>query len=415
MTDVKGEENIHRLLLKPLVSLSVITFLVFFSFSLQRPFTPIFMEEKIGASILEVGYAASVLGFTGVLLAVPAGFISDKIGRRIPIIVGTFLWAGSLAYISIATEPIQVIISFAVAGAGTVLFDASISAYVGDISSSDKLGRAYGIFNAAIQAGFAAGPIAGAVLIIQVGYRNTFLATALLPLVAIFFVISVRFHRIENIAETSFDSTLKSPKIYSSGLIWTGWISIFCFSLLLAGVGVLAPLYAMFIGYDEFFIGALFTIQAIMGAFGRILFGNLIDNTKRISRFIECGLLIMSITTIGFVFSSNGWWLMLMMALFGLGFSLTFMSATVNIARETNVSNRGLAMGFGSMFRFAGFTVGPWIGSIVVSSQDSLNIGFTNGFIAIAAFTLVSIPLLVLIDFLRKDKEGERSGHGKLQ
>ena len=104
-----------------------------------------------------------------------------------------------------------------------------------------------------------------------------------------------------------------------------------------------------------------------------------------------------------------------MMALFGLGFSLTFMSATVNIARETNVSNRGLAMGFGSMFRFAGFTVGPWIGSIVVSSQDSLNIGFTNGFIAIAAFTLVSIPLLVLIDFLRKDKEGERSGHGKLQ
>ncbi len=55
------------------------------------------MEEIIGASILEVGYAASVLGLTGVILAVPAGFISDRIGRRIPIVIGTFLWAISLA------------------------------------------------------------------------------------------------------------------------------------------------------------------------------------------------------------------------------------------------------------------------------------------------------------------------------
>jgi MFS family permease len=87
-----------------------------------------------------------------------------------------------------------------------------------------------------------------------------------------------------------------------------------------------------------------------------------------------------------------------MMAFFGIGFSLAFMSATVNIARGTNVSNRGLAMGFGSMFRFAGFTVGPWLGSLVVSSHDSFNAGFTNGFIVMAAFSLVSIPLLVIIE-----------------
>jgi len=116
-------------------------------------------------------------------------------------------------------------------------------------------------------------------------------------------------------------------------------------------------------------------------------------------------LLIMAMSTIGFVLSSDGGWLLLMMALFGLGFSLAFMSATVNIARGTNVSNRGLAMGFGSMFRFAGFTVGPWIGSLVASSQDSLNMGFTNGFIAMAFFSLISIPLLLIIENWHKGKD----------
>jgi len=401
---IKVREDIQKLSLNPLVLLSIVTFLIFFSFALQRPFVPVFMEEKIGASILEVGYAASVLGLAGVILAVPAGFISDKIGRRIPIIIGTLLWAGSLAYISIATDPSQVILSFIVAGAGTVLFDASISAYVGDISSPDKLGRAYGIFNAAIQTGFAAGPIAGAVLIMQVGYRDTFLATSVLPLIAIVIVSISRSHRYENTSEHSIESTLKSTKIYRSGVIWTGWISIFCFSLLLAGVGVLAPLYVRFLGFNEFFIGALFTIQAITSAFGRLPFGRLIDNTKRIIRFMEWGLLIMAVSTIGFVLSSDGGWLLLMMALSGLGFSLAFVSATVNIARGTNVSNRGLAMGFGSMFRFAGFTVGPWVGSLMVSNQTSLNIGFTNGFVAIASFSFVSVPLLILIDYWQKDK-----------
>jgi|TARA_B100000315_G_scaffold89621_1_gene82367 MFS family permease len=392
------DKNIHKILLKPLVSLNVVTFLVFFSFALQRPFIPVFMEEKLGASILEVGYAASVLGLTGVLLSVPAGFISDRIGRHIPIIAGSFFWAGSLAYMSIATDPLQIILSFAVAGAGTVLFDASISAYVGDISSTDNLGKTYGVFNAAIQAGFAAGPIAGALLIIQMGYRDTFLATAVLPMIAIVIVIATRPHRIGNTTENFIESSLKPTKIYRSGVIWTGWISIFCFSLLLAGVGVLAPLYVRFLGFNEFFIGALFTTQAITGAFGRLPFGRLIDSTQRITRFMEWGLLLMAMSTIGFVLSSDGGWLLLMMAFFGIGFSLAFMSATVNIARGTNVSNRGLAMGFGSMFRFAGFTVGPWLGSLVVSSHDSFNAGFTNGFIVMAAFSLVSIPLLVIIE-----------------
>ncbi|MFQ6134190.1 MAG: MFS transporter [Nitrososphaerales archaeon] len=389
--------------MRPIIPLSIVTFLLFFSFSLQRPFVPVFMEERLNASILEVGYMASALGLTGLLLAVPAGFISDRVGRRIPVALGASIWAASLAYISVSSEPYQVMLSYAAAGVGTVLFDASLSAFVGDVSPPDRLGRAYGIYNAAIQAGFAAGPAAGAVLLIQTGYRNTFLATAVLPLVAAVTVLLVaRSRRGGDSVEVASDPPSEPANIYRSGVIWTGWISIFCISLLLAGVGVLVPLYVRFNRFSEIFIGVLFTVQALTGAFGRLPFGHRIDSAGRVSSLMVLGLLVMALCTVGFALSSSWMWLLLMMGVFGLGLALAFMSASVNIARGTSVANRGLAMGFASMFRFAGFMVGPWVGSLVVSSQAVLEVGYAYGFVSMAVVSLVSIPLIWLIEGRRR-------------
>lgn len=360
------------------------------------------MEEGLNASILEVGYMASALGLTGLILAVPAGIISDRIGRRIPIALGSFIWAGSLAYISVASEPYQVIVSYAAAGVGTVLFDASLSAFVGDVSPPDKLGRAYGIYNAVIQAGFAAGPAVGAVLLVQTGYRNTFLATAILPLIAAVMVFTARSRRRRDSVEVASDPPLEPVNIYRSGMIWTGWISIFGLSFLLAGISVLVPLYARFNAFSEVFIGILFTVQALTGAFGRFPFGHRIDSSGQVSRFIVLGLLAMALCTVGFALSPSRIWLLLMMGVFGLGLALVFMSANVNIARGTNETNRGLIMGFASMFRFAGFTVGPWVGSLVVSSQASLEVGYAYGFVSLAVLSLVSIPLILLIESRRR-------------
>ncbi len=365
------------------------------------------MEEGLDASILEVGYMASALGLTGLLLAVPAGFISDRRGRRIPVALGSAIWAASLAYISVSSEPYQVILSYAVAGVGIVLFDASLSALVVDVSPPDRLGRAYGIYNAAIQIGFAAGPAAGAVLLIQIGYNNTFLATAVLPIIAAGMILAARTRgRSDPSVEVASHQPSEPANIYRSRMIWTGWISIFCISLLLAGVGVLAPLYARFYGFSEIFIGAIFTTQSLTGAFGRLPFGRRIDSADQMSRLMMVGLLVMALCTVGFGLSSSGIWLLLMMGVFGLGLALAFMSASVNIARGTSKINRGLAMGFASMFRFAGFTVGPWVGSLVVSSQPSLETGFAYGFISLASVSLVSIPLILLIDGRRRARSG---------
>ncbi len=362
----------------------------------------------MNASIIEVGFMASVLGLMGLLLAVPAGFVSDRIGRRIPIFLGGFIWAISLVCMSISIDPYQMILSYAFAGIGIVLFDVALSASVGDISPSNRFGRSYGIYNAAIQAGFAAGPVAGAILFIQVGYRSTFLVTALFPLLATVMTYAARDKYTGDSVENATIPLSEYSTMSRGSIIVTAWITIFSISLLLGGVSVLVPLYIRFIGFSEVFIGVLFTFQSLAGAFGRFPFGYQIDNTGRVYRFMILGLLMMIMCTIGFTLSSWAW-LLIMMVLFGLGLALAFMSASVNIARVTNMSNRGLAMGFASMFRFTGFMVGPWIGSIVVSHQSILEIGYFYGFLSLSALSLASIPIILLIE-LRSQPESRRFG-----
>lgn len=69
---------------------SLIAFLSFFGFSIQRIFVPLFAKEELKATVEEVGLVASISGLTGVLLSIPSGLISDKLGRGQSTLVGSF-------------------------------------------------------------------------------------------------------------------------------------------------------------------------------------------------------------------------------------------------------------------------------------------------------------------------------------
>jgi MFS family permease len=282
-------------------------------------------------------------------------------------------------------------------GIGTVLFDVSLTALVGDISPKKELGRSYGIYNAAVQIGFAVGPVAGAFFILASGYREVFLAVAFLPLAAAALVLISKHQNTASRVTDSVDPVNGNVSMHRSESIWTGWISTFGFGVLVAGISVLAPLYARYSGFDEFFIGVLFTVQSVTGALGLFPFARRLDAARHVGLLTASGLLLIGLSTVGFTLSTSGIWLLLMMGVFGVGGALTFMSASVGVARGTSVANRGVAMGSVSMSRYAGFMFGPWLGSVVVSIQSSIAVGYTAGFFALAAVSFVGTLLIMLI------------------
>ncbi len=384
--------------MKPIVQLSAVTVLLFFSFSLQRPFVPLFMEEDLRASITDIGQMAAALGLTGLLLAIPAGLLSDRIGRRIPTALGALMWCAALVLIGAASNPFQVILAYALAGVGTVLFDVSLTALVGDISPKEELGRSYGIYNAAVQIGFAVGPVAGALLILGLGYRDVFFGVAVLSAAVVAPVLMSRPHIASSLVVDTADPTEnRRVSMHRGDAIWAGWISTFSFGVLIAGISVLAPLYARLGSFDDFFIGVLFTVQSLTGALALFPFSRKIDAAKHVGLLTAGGLLLAGLSTAGFALSASGIWLLLMMGAFGIGGALTFMSASVGVARGTNVANRGSAMGFVSMSRYAGFMFGPWLGSIIVSSQSSTAAGYAAGFLALAVVSFIGALLTMLV------------------
>jgi predicted MFS family arabinose efflux permease len=138
-------------------------------------------EARLGT--LVTSYAVAVGAF-----ALVTGPVSDRVGRRAVLLVGTALMAVALALHSLAGSYLSLLLVRALAGvAGGVLNGAAI-AYVGDFFAPDRRGRV----NGWVISGFAAGQIAGipvgTLLASGFGYRAPFLLFAVVVALALVLV-----------------------------------------------------------------------------------------------------------------------------------------------------------------------------------------------------------------------------------
>jgi MFS family permease len=61
------------------------------SFSLSGTYIPLYVEQIGGLSTTQIGWLASILGLSSMLINIPAGWLADKKGERVNIVVGFFL------------------------------------------------------------------------------------------------------------------------------------------------------------------------------------------------------------------------------------------------------------------------------------------------------------------------------------
>lgn len=135
---------------------------------------------------MELGVSPAVLGTLvtaySIALAVSAvtiGPISDKVGRRRVLLIGTAAMTASLALHAVATSYVSLLVVRGLAGAsGGVLSGAAVS-YVGDYFPYDRRGWANGWVMSGIAFGQIAGIPLGTILADLYGYRTPFLVFAI--------------------------------------------------------------------------------------------------------------------------------------------------------------------------------------------------------------------------------------------
>ena len=112
------------------------------------------------------------------VVQLPGGAISDRVGRRGPMVVGLALAAAGLAVVPLMPSLPWMAMAMAVHGLGWGLLFPSASALLADGAAPNERGAAAGVFHALITAGVAVGaPVMGAVA----GWVGVPLALALTP------------------------------------------------------------------------------------------------------------------------------------------------------------------------------------------------------------------------------------------
>jgi MFS family permease len=109
-----------------------------------------------------VGMMLATFAITFIALQAPSGMLSDRLGRRIPAVVGLCLCVVSLAILPVLGAFPTLIAVMVLYGTSYALIFPSISAMVVDGTSSEERGPATGIFHALLTVGVAVGaPVMG--------------------------------------------------------------------------------------------------------------------------------------------------------------------------------------------------------------------------------------------------------------
>lgn len=121
---------------------------------------PLFLTMGLGASVILVGVIEGVAEATASIAKVFSGYLSDRIGRRKPLIlIGYALGALSKPFFALAGAPLTVLAARFADRIGKGLRGAPRDALVADVTPESIRGRAYGVRQALDTAGAFIGPL----------------------------------------------------------------------------------------------------------------------------------------------------------------------------------------------------------------------------------------------------------------
>ncbi|MGB5338266.1 MAG: MFS transporter, partial [Gammaproteobacteria bacterium] len=182
------------------------------------PVFALYAVDLEGVTPALTGLAIGAYGLTQALLQIPAGMLSDRVGRKPVIIGGLLIFAGGSAVAALADSIYVVILGRALQGAGAIA--AVVMALTADLTREEHRIKAMALIGMSIGLAFAASLILGPVLNEWVGVPGIFWLTALLALAGILVVtvivpqpLETRMHREAEAVPAQFSRVLRLPDL----------------------------------------------------------------------------------------------------------------------------------------------------------------------------------------------------------
>ena len=136
-------------------------------------------------------------------------------------------------------------------------------------------------------------------------------------------------------------------------------------------------------------VGILISAYGLISALVQPVMGALSDKLGRRKPLIQTGLVLISVSTLGFILAENFIDLLLLRILQGIAVAITIPAVMSLMALITKQESRGGSMGIYSTLRMIGFASGPLVGGYLQTQY-----GFNSAFIAGSGFIFIAMLLV---------------------
>jgi multidrug resistance protein len=309
-----------------------------------------------------IGFLFASFGVTLLTVSLPMGAISDRIGRKLPMVGGLVALAAATLLFAFATSLPWLFAARLVQGAADAVTWVVGFALIADRYGVDERGRVTGIVMSGTSFAFMIGPSIGGWLYEVGGIRLPFLAvTALSAVAAATFVwLDIPDARTER-ESVPLAAVLKLPAVAACT------VAVVAASATLSMLEPVLALHLGALGIGPARIGLLFGFAAVLNATLHPLFGRLADRWGA-RRMMLIGLTLSSFALTGvgqtWSFASTIAFQMPLAATMAMMItpSLAYMAEATSVA---GMSSFGVAYGVYNMAWGAGLLSGPAIGGFV--------------------------------------------------
>ncbi len=236
---------------------------------------PLYIHQ-LGATEAEIGLIQGAYSAVGIFCQPAVGLWLDRVGRRAFLILGVALMmASSAAFIVTQSMPLLALLRV-VQGLGFSAFFVANYVHVVDLVPVERRGWALGIYGLSGFLGTALAPVAGEVVVRQLGFRWLFLLAVLLGAVAALLVVRTRGIRAPHMGEGP------GLEVFREGLkdvLRLHMLLTFFFGLGTGALFTFLPTFGESLGVAS--VALFYTAYAVAAMLIRVVGGNLIDTRGR--------------------------------------------------------------------------------------------------------------------------------------
>jgi DHA1 family multidrug resistance protein-like MFS transporter len=377
-----------------LARLCLAAFVAYSSYALCRtPLLPL-LARDLGAGPSTIGVVVAASTVTGIVVKLPAGALSDVVGRRPLLLAGTLVFAlVPFAYLGVSTLAGLVALRL-VHGNATAIFGPVASASVSDLAPPDRRGAWLGAYATAQGAGQALGPLLAGYLLAAGRFDAAFVTAGVIGLAAPMIVgrvaaVAAPHHTesrrrafVAGIREVLGDRlVLVTSAAHAAQFVMNGALTAFL------------PLYGRdVVGLTMPQLGWLFAGQTLTTLAVRPLVGAASDRIGR-RGVIVAGLTVCAAAVWGVSATTHSWALAGVVMIYAAGVATTTAATSAFITDVTRRARYGAAHGvFGTIYDL-GDAAGPIVAGLLVAAvgyPSMFRVMALLGLTAAAAFWALS-------------------------